>query len=379
MQIRQLAILASTLIAVALSSFPSLAAEPLVLISSFAGGENGGVHSFRLDTQTGSLQKVDSALSIPNAFFLTVSPDRRFAYAIYAPTFGGEQHEQIAAFQLDAKTGSLESLNRVGTKGSASCYLDVDASGKCLLMANYMTGSVASFGIQPDGKLTDAVSFVQHVGSSVNPARQKEPHAHCFVISPDSKHAYAADLGTDQILCYDLDAAHATIKPSRQPFVRTPPGSGPRHLTFHPNGKWIFVINELLNTVTRFDYLSDSGMLIEQQTIATLPSDFTGTSHTADVRISPNGRFLYGTNRGHDSIAVFSIDERGTMSQIEIVPSLGKGPQNLAITSDGSALLCANMAGSNVATFRIDATSGKLTSATTPIELPGPSCIRILE
>jgi 6-phosphogluconolactonase len=356
-----------------------LAEEPLVLISSFAPGETGGVHSFRLDLVSGALEKVASVSNTPNAFYLAVTPDQKFAYSIYAPTFGGADHEQIAAFQLDAAIGTVTPLNRVGTKGSASCYLEIDASGRCLLMANYMTGSVASYSIASDGKLSEPVSFFEHSGSSVNPARQKEPHAHCFVFSPDFKHAYAADLGTDQIFCYDVDSAKATIAKSQQPFVRLPPGSGPRHLTFHPNGKWMFVINELLNTVTQFDYLSDTGMLIERQTIATLPPDFTGISHTADVRVTPNGRFLYGTNRGHDSIAVFRLDDAGTMSLVEIAPSLGKGPQNLAITSDGTTLICANMAGSNVATFRIDSTSGKLTSLASPIDLPGPSCVRILE
>jgi 6-phosphogluconolactonase len=247
-----------------------------------------------------------------------------------------------------------------------------------VLAANYSTGNVASYSVKADGSLSEPVSFVQHEGSSVNPDRQKEPHAHCFVISPNNEFAFAADLGTDQIVCYRLDAAAAKLTPAQQPFVRTPPGTGPRHLTFHPNGRFMYVINELKNSVTLFDFLPDSGILIERQTIPTLPSDFDGTSYCADLKITPNGKFLYGTNRGHDSIAAYRIADDGQLTLIEITHSLGKGPQNLAITPDGLLLLCANMPGNNVVNFRINADDGKLTSVGSPIEVSGPSCIRIL-
>ncbi|MBT4865017.1 MAG: lactonase family protein, partial [Planctomycetaceae bacterium] len=187
------------------------------------------------------------------------------------------------------------------------------------------------------------------------------------------------DLGLDQILCYQFDAKTAKLSPNRQPFARTIPGAGPRHLTFHPNGKHLYVINELANSVTLFDYDGDTGMLIERQTISTLPDDFEGTSHCADLKITPNGRFLYGTNRGHDSIAAYRIAEDGRLSLIAIVPSLGKGPQNLLIAGNGSLLLCANMPGNNVAVFRIDAKTGDLKSVGEPVSIPSPSCIRIID
>ncbi len=355
------------------------AGDPIVFVSSFAGGEQGGIHAMTLDVKAASLKPIHKTSGVENPFFIAISPDRKFLYSIYAPTFGGTEHEQVAAFQLDGHNGHLTPLNRQSTKGTASCFLEVDATGKTVLMANYSTGSVASYRIKADGSLTEAVSFVQHVGSSVNPARQKEPHAHCFIISPNNRFAYSADLGLDQIVCYTLDAATAELTPARQAFVRTPPGSGPRHLTFHPSGKYLYAINELLNTVTLFDFLPDSGMLIERQTISTLPPDYDGVTHTADLKITPDGKYLYGTNRGHDSIACYRIAVNGTLSLIEIVPSLGKGPQNLAISRSGEVLLCANMPGNNVATFRISAETGKLTASGSPIEVTGASCIRILE
>jgi 6-phosphogluconolactonase len=212
----------------------------------------------------------------------------------------------------------------------------------------------------------------------VNAARQEGPHAHCAVISPDNRFVYAADLGLDQVLGYQLDPTSGKLSPHRQPFVRTPPGAGPRHLTFHPQGRHVYVINELANSVTLFDYAAESGMLIERQTISTLPEGFAGVSYCADLKITPNGHFLYGTNRGHDSIAIYRIGDAGRLTLLGIEPSLGKGPQNLAITPGGELLLCANMPGNNVAVFRIDPQTGSLEHIGEPISMPSPSCIMML-
>jgi 6-phosphogluconolactonase len=362
--------------------FPALpnaaAADPLVFISAFAGGENGAIHACEFDVATGTLKLKQRTTEVQNPFFLALSPDHKYLYSIHARAFGSPEDEQIAAFAVQGRSGKLNLLNRQSARGSAACYLDVDSTGKSLVVANYSSGSVAALPILPDGSLGEAASFVQHVGSSVDPKRQQGPHAHCIVISPDNRFAFAADLGMDQVLGYRLDAAQAKLSANQQPFVRTPPGAGPRHLTFHPNGRHVYVINEMANSVTMFDYLVEPGMLIERQTLSTLPDDFTDTSHCADLKITPDGRFLYGTNRGHDSIAAYRIGEDGMLTSIGIVPSLGKGPQNLAITADGQWLLCANMPGNNVAVFRIDAKSGGLESVGSPLSMPSPSCIRIV-
>jgi 6-phosphogluconolactonase len=354
------------------------AAEPLVFISAFKPGEEGAIHAFRLELKSGQLTPVQRTTGVASPFFLAVSPDRKFLYSIHAHKFGGKEDEQVAAYALAGRSGQLKLLNRQSALGSAACYLDVDATGKTVLVANYATGSVASLPVQADGALGPASSFFQHAGSSVDPKRQEGPHAHCIVVSPDNRFAYAADLGLDQVRGYRLDAAAAKLSPTRPPFVKTPRGAGPRHLTFHPNGKWVYVINELSNSVTRFDYDAGSGALRERQTIATLPKEFAGQSYCADLKITPDGRFLYGTNRGHDSLAAYRIGDDGRLTLIGIQPSLGQGPQNLAIAPDGALLLCANMPGNNVAVFRIDPATGRLTSVGAPVAMPSPSCIRLL-
>jgi 6-phosphogluconolactonase len=354
------------------------AAELLVFVSAFAKGNDGGIHAFQLNTETGKLTPTHRTGEMEHPFFTALSPDRKFLYAIHAPgTFGGKEPEQVSAYAVVGDKGELKLLNRQSAKGTAACYLQVDATGKTVLVANYTSGSVAALPVKADGSLGEAASFVQHVGSSVNPARQSEPHAHCFVISPDNRHAYAADLGLDQVRAYALDPTTAKLTPARQPFVRTVPGAGPRHLTFDPSAKHVYVINELKNSVSVFNYDAPTGVLIEGQTISTLPADFKGESYCADLKITPNGRFLYGTNRGHHSLAAYRIADDGSLTLLEIKPSLGDGPQNLVITPDGKLLLCANMPGNNVAVFRINAETGALTSVGDPIQMPSPSCIRI--
>lgn len=351
--------------------------EPLVFISAFAPAEESAIHAFQFDTQTGALKPLHRTTDIQNPFFLAISPDHRFLYATNAEKFGGKENEFVAAFSIEGRSGKLQRLNQQSSRGTASCYLD--ASDKTVVVANYASGSVAALPVKSDGSLGEAASFVQHSGSSVDPARQKGPNAHSIVVSPDKRFALAADLGIDKILVYRLDATTAKLTPNdTQPFAKQQPGSGPRHLTFHPNGKRVYVINELKNTVTLFDYAADSGTLTERQTISTLPADFSGKSYCADLKITPDGRFLYGTNRGHDSIAAYRIGDDGRLTLLSIEPSLGKGPQNLLITPDGHWLLCANMPGNNVVVFKLDAQTGALKAVGESVAMPMPSCIRWL-
>jgi len=354
------------------------AEAPLVFITAFAPAEEGAIHAYHMNPNSGQLTLAHKTTDVEHPFFIAISPDNRFLYSIHAPgQFGGEQFEQVASYALKGRTGGLRLLNRQSALGSAACYLDVDSTGKSVLLANYTTGSIASFAVKTDGSLSEATTFVQHKGSSVNETRQQGPHAHCIVISPDNRFVYVADLGLDQVLGYRLNASEARLVPAPQPFVRTLPGAGPRHLTFHPNKQHVYVINELANSITAFDYDSNNGLLIEQQTQSTLPDDFEGTSHCADLKITPDGQFLYGTNRGHDSIASYRLDNKGAMTLLRIESSLGGSPQNLAITRDGKFLICANMGGNNVIVFNIDSVTGKLTPAGSPLAITGPSCILI--
>lgn len=354
------------------------AADLLVFISAFAGGTNGGIHAFTLNPDTGHLTPVERTGGVENPFFLAVSRDHKHLYSIHAKSFGSKAPEEVAAYAIEGRTGRLKLLNRQSTRGSASCYLDLDATGRTVLVANYTTGNVGSLPVRDDGSLGEMVSFFQHAGSSVDLPRQKGPNAHSFVVSPDNRFALAADLGIDQILSYRLDAATAKLTPNQPAFAKAPPGAGPRHLTFHPNGKHVYVINELKNSVTWFDYAAETGTLTERQTISTLPDDFKGRSYCADLKISPDGRFLYGTNRGHDSIAAYRIGSDGRLTLLGIEPSLGKGPQNLALAVNGRYLLCANMPGKNVVVFRINPENGGLKAVGDPVTMPGPSCIMVL-
>ncbi len=357
---------------------PTLADEPLIFISSFAAGQDGSIHAYNLVPATGVLKPIQQTPGVEHAFFMAISPDQKYLYSIHAQTFSGSEPEQVAAYALEGRTGRLKLLNRQSTRGTASCYLEVDAKGKTVLVANYTTGNVASFPVKEDGSLAEAASFFQHRGSSIDPARQKGPNAHCIVVSPDNRFAFAADLGIDQIVSYRLDAATAKLSVNQPPYVKTGAGFGPRHLTFSPNGKRVYVINELKSSITMFDYDAAAGVLTERQTISTLPAEFTGTSHCADLKFTPDGRFLYGTNRGHDSIAAYRVADDGRLTLIDIEPSLGKGPQNLAIAANGTLLLCANMPGNNAAIFRIDGKTGRLTSVGDPHPQLSPACIKVL-
>ena len=351
----------------------------LVFIGSFAPGDDGAIQAYGLDLASGTLAPAQRTGGIEHPFFLAAAPDGGFLYSVHEPeTFGGKNDGQVASYQIIDRKGELKLLNRQSAHGSATCYLDIDRSGRMLLAANYNSGNISALPIHRDGSLGESSTLLQHEGSGADPSRQEGPHAHCIVVSPDGRYAHAADLGIDKVINYCMDAGTTTLAPGSQPFVRTRPGAGPRHLVFHPDGQRVYVINELHNSVSLFDYDSGSGSLAEQQTISTLPDTFDGVSYCADLKITSDGRFLYATNRGHDSIACYRLNGDGSLSLIGIEPSLGAGPQNLAITPDDRLLLCANMPGNNVVVFRIDAETGILARIGEPVVHACPSCIVIL-
>lgn len=351
--------------------------DPTVFIASFAPGDKGAIHAFRFDSVDGSLQPLQVNSGIANPFFLALSPDGKRLYSNQAKQFGGKEPENVAAFEVVGRTGELKPLNRQSSQGTVTCYVDVDSTGRVAVAGNYGSGSTVSYPIQPDGTLGEAASFHVHAVPTDAPPKTVS-RAHCAVVSPDDRFVLVADLGLDRVFVYRLDPKTAKLTPNDPPFATTPAGSGPRHLTFHPNGKVVYVINEKGNTMSVFGYDADAGRLEERQTIPTLPADFTGKSFCADVKATPDGRFLYGTNRGHDSIACYRIGDDGRLTSLGFEPSRGKGPQNLAITADGKWLLCANMPGQNVVVFRIDAETGGLKAVGEPTSMPGPSCIQVL-
>lgn len=347
----------------------------LVYFGTYTRGPNQGIFASRLDLQTGALTPPVLAAETANPSFLALHPNHRFLYAVGELNKAGA----VNAFSIDPKTGLLTLLNQQSSGGNGPCHVAVDKTGQCLLVANYGGGSVSSFPIQPDGRLGPPASFIQHQGASVNPQRQKGPHAHSVGFDPANRFAFVSDLGLDKILIYRLDPAKAIITPHDPNSAITKPGAGPRHFAVHPGARHAYVINELDSTITTFDYDATRGVLKDIQTVSTLPADFTGPNTTAEIEIHPTGKFLYGSNRGHDSIAVFAIDAAtGKLTFVEHASTQGKTPRNFAIDPTGKFLLAANQASDSVVVLRIDPQTGRLAHPGHTLSVPSPVCVTFL-
>lgn len=338
-----------------------------------------GIYVSRFNATTGQLTAPELAGETANPSFLAIHPNRRFLYAVSeVNNFQGQRLGAVSAFAIDRVTGKLTLLNQVSARGAGPAHLTVDRSGKTVLVANYGGGSVAVLPIKEDGSLAEASGFVQHTGVGVT-KRQAGPNAHSINASPDNRFAIVADLGLDKVFVYRFDPVKGSLEANDPPFVKAAPGAGPRHFAFHPNRPFAYVINEMASTVTAFAYNAKAGVLTERQTITTLPKDFTGATSTAEVQVHPTGKFLYGSNRGNDSIAVFSIDARkGTLTPVETMPTQGKTPRNFGIDPTGSFLLAANQGSGSVVVFRIDPKTGRLTPTGQIVEIGAPSCVKFL-
>jgi len=337
-----------------------------------------GIYAFRFDPTTGKATPLGLAIEARGASFLAIHPNRKLLYAV--ASLGGQNGGAVSAFTIDRDTGKLALVNTAASRGSGPCFVAVDRTGKNVLVAHYTVGTVAALPIAPDGRLGEPTAFVEHHGSSVNPERQKEPHAHSINVSPDNRFAVAADLGTDRLEIYRFDAGRGSLAPNDPPHASVRPGAGPRHFAFHPSGRYAYVINELGSTVTAFSYDGARGALTEIQTITTLPAVFQAANYPAEVLVHPSGKFLYGSNRGHDSIAVFAIDaRRGTLTPVEHVSTQGKWPRNFGMDPAGGYLIVANQESGNVVAFRIDRTTGRLTPTGQTLEVPAPMCVRFVE
>jgi 6-phosphogluconolactonase len=267
----------------------------------------------------------------------------------------------------------------VASGGAGPCHLTVDKTGKYVLVANYGGGSLAVFPILSDGRLGKASAFVQHKGASINPQRQEGPHVHSVYMSPDNRFAISADLGLDEVFIYRFDAGKGTLTPNIPPSATVASGAGPRHFAFHPNGKFGYVIDELQSTITEFSYVPASGALDLLQPVSTLPQDFKGESTAAEVEVHPSGKFLYASNRGLDSIAVFAINSRkGTLTLLAQVPTLGKTPRSFSIDPTGAYLFVANQDSDNVVQFRINPNTGLLAPTGQVLQVPSPVCVTFL-
>jgi len=356
---------------------PAASREYLVYFGTYTGKGSKGIYACRFRPSTGKLTAVQLAVETANPSFLAADPAQRYLFA--ANEIGdylNAKSGSVSSFAIDRRTGKLTPLNTVASRGADPCHLTVDKGGSHVLVANYTGGSVAVLPVKADGMLGEASDFKQHLGSSVNPERQKEPHAHDVVLTPDNRFAVVADLGLDKLLVYRFDMEKGTLSPNDPPFGPVKPGSGPRHLVLHPNGRWAYVINEMGNTITAFDWDGDQGSFHELQTLSTLPKDFKGENTTAELAVHPKGRYLYGSNRGHDSIAVYAIDPaKGILTLIENAATLGKEPRNFALDPTGAYLFAANQNSNTVVVFRVNPRNGRLTPTGEKVEVFSPVCV----
>ncbi|HYW47003.1 MAG TPA: lactonase family protein [Bryobacteraceae bacterium] len=342
----------------------------MVYIGTYTRQNSKGIYAYRFQPSTGKLTEIGLAGETSNPSFLAVHPNKKFLYAANENSNG-----TVSAFSIDAATGKLTLLNQVSSKGSGPCHVALDKTGKWLFVANYNNGSAAAYPVQDDGKLGEATATVQHAGSSANRQRQSGPHAHSANLSPDGKFVLYADLGLDQILAYRLDPTKG-MDTANPVINKVAPGSGPRHFAFGPKGKFAYVCNEIADTVTVFSYEPASGTLKELQTVSMVPKDYTGAKSAAEIFVHPNGKFLYASNRGHDSIVVFAIDGRkGTLTPVDWTPTQGKTPRNFAIDPTGGYLFAANQDAGGVVLFKIDKKTGKLTATGDKMNVPFPVCV----
>jgi 6-phosphogluconolactonase len=355
----------------------------LVYFGTYTRAKSKGIYVARFDPATGKLTTPELAAETRNPSFLAIEPRKQFLYSVgEIDELNGKPTGAVNAFKLNRGTGKLEFLNQQASSGTGPCHVSVDPFGKCVLVANYGSGSVAALPILEDGKLGPAGSVMQHSGSSVNPERQTGPHAH-FIIGvenlpldgPLQASVLACDLGLDKIMLYRLNPSNARLMASQPPFVPIKPGSGPRHLAFAPSGRFVYLINEMACTLTVLQYDPTPDTLREVQTISTLPADFKGKNTCAEVQVHPSGKFVYASNRGHDSIAVFKVDPAsGKLTFVEHQSTLGKTPRHFALDPSGSWLLAENQESDNVVVFHVDPATGRLSPTGQQVEIGSPVC-----
>jgi 6-phosphogluconolactonase len=350
------------------------AADDFVFFGTHLAGAGKGFSLAHFDSDTGALTVPQfDAEAVAPAYFV-IHPDGRHLYTCNSGRPGG-----ISAYAIDRTTGKLTLINSRPAGGADTSYLSLDRTGRYALIANYEGGNIAVFALAPDGGIGARTAFVQHTGHSVDPERQKHAYAHSIITDPSNRFAVVCDLGLDKVFVYRFDARTGSLAPNDPAFVTVAPGSGPRHPVFHPNGRWVYVVTEIGSTVLAFDWDGASGILHQFQTVSALPAGFPGVSVSAEIAVHPNGRFLYVSNRGDDSIAIFAIDgANGRLTPLGHVPTHGKTPRNFAFDPSGRWIIATNHGSNNAVVFRVDGATGLLTPTGAPVPVPYPFCERFL-
>jgi 6-phosphogluconolactonase len=345
-----------------------------LFIGTYTKGESRGIYSVELDKATGALGKPAVAAEAPNPTFLALSPDRRFLYAVCA----GDGW--ASSFGIDQVTGQLAAVQQVPAgSGPTPCHISVDKTGTIALAANYHLGLAAAIPLEKDGRMGKP-RVVAHSGKGPHPTRQTTSHVHSAYFTPDGRFAIVCDLGLDRIYTYAIDRSAVALSPGTPPFVVTSPGAGPRHFAFGKDGPHAYAINELDSTVVAYAFQASNGGLAPVQTVSVLPAGYKGEATAAEVQVHPNGRFVYGSGRGPDTIAVFAIDGRTqTLSEVEIVPCGGQGPRSFSISPGGDWLVCAHQDSDSLCSFRIEANTGRLSRIPGSIAVPMPVCAVFLD
>jgi 6-phosphogluconolactonase len=353
----------------------------LVYVGTYTTGKSTskGIYAFELQAPDAMLRPLGLVAETVNPSYLDIDEARRLLFAVNeVGELNGEKTGGVSAFSIDRATGRLTFLNQRASKGTAPCFLRLDKSGRHALVANYGSGSIAVLPVGPDGRLGDASSVVQHTGSSVHPQRQRGPHAHCLVLDPANRFAFACDLGLDKVLIYRFDAAAGTLTPNDPAFAAVKPGAGPRAMAFRPDARFAYLGNEMQSTVTAFRYEPQAGRLTEIQTISTVPPDFSENNSIAEVAVHPSGRYLYVSNRGHNSIAAFAIDsDEGTLSLVTHQSTGGRTPRHFGIDPSGRFLVAGNQQSDTLVPYSIDAATGRLKAAS-PVAVPTPVYVAFL-
>jgi 6-phosphogluconolactonase len=355
---------------------PAMSHTYLAFVGTYTSKtDSKGIYAYEFDAETGKLTLKGVAAETPDPSFVLVHPSGKYAYAANE----GEKKSMVTAFAIDAKSAKLTQLNQLPALGESPCYLSLDKTGKYLFVANYSSGSIAVFPILADGRLGEHTAEMRHHGSGPNRKRQEGPHAHWIEASPDNKFVLVADLGLDEIVSYRFDAAKGTLMPNDPPFAKLAPGAGPRHGAFSTDGKFFYVVSELNATVTAFAYDAGKGMLKDFQVVSTLPRGFQGRNDDAEIAIHPDGKWLFASNRGHDTIAVFAVDaSNGMLRPAGEFPTGGKEPRHFAIDPTGRFLLAENQFSNSIVVLRIDPATGALTQVSKTDGVPSPVCLAFL-